>query len=158
MNNIENLAEKCDLYAVDEGVTIELDGFDWGTTTAPHYIVSNEDLEAFAKAYAQQQSEPVWVLSRDNKGRTTNFISGFPTKFDISKLPDGTELFITPPATVPLEKYNKVLDAFKKARQTLEDENNDSLSAINDTIWMQEGSETLFDFMNSAIAEAERKE
>ena len=115
-------------------------------------------LEAFAKAYAQQQSEPVWVLSRDNKGRTTNFISGFPTKFDISKLPDGTELFITPPATVPLEKYNKVLDAFKKARQTLEGENNESLSAINDTIWMQEGSETLFDFMNSAIAEAERKE
>ena len=101
MNNIEKLA-------IEHGAKYVID------MPCEYYKFTPEQLEAFSKAYAQQQSEPVWILSRDNKGRTTNIISGFPTKFDISKLPDGTELYATPPNAVPVEKYNKLLEAVKE--------------------------------------------
>lgn len=112
MNNIEKLAIERMIY--------EHTGFNPNLAEDAETIKHIKNLlEAFTKAYAQQQTEPVWILSRDNKGRTTNFISGFPTKFDISKLPDGTELYATPPSTVPLEKYNNVLDALKDADELI---------------------------------------
>lgn len=72
----------------------------------------------------------------------------------------GTKFYITPPdqsaRIAELESHrDRLLAEFKKVRQTLEDENNDSLSAITDTIWMQEGNETLFDYMDALIAEIE---
>jgi hypothetical protein len=57
---IEQLAEKLNFHFVDSSVTIELDGLDWGTTTEPHYIVTELELEEICKAY--QAAAPI-----DNK-------------------------------------------------------------------------------------------
>jgi hypothetical protein len=62
---IEQLATDLNFYFIDSSVTIHMDGFDWGTTTEPHYIVTELELEAFAKAYAQTQGQSIpdgWKL------------------------------------------------------------------------------------------------
>lgn len=51
----------------------------------------------------------------------------------------------------------KLLAAFKEARSALQFANDSPCSGINDTIWMMHGPETLFDFMDAAIEEAERE-
>lgn len=47
----------------------------------------------------------------------------------------------------------KLLDALKASRETLQRANDEYPSAIKDTIWHTD-HETLFDFMDAAIAEA----
>lgn len=53
-----------------------------------------------------------------------------------------------------MQKNNELLFALKRSRATLEHENNKQTGAIRDTIWYS-SCETLFDFMDSAIADAE---
>lgn len=67
-----------------------------------------QDLEAFAKAL--QSSEPVAEV-RCRNGEVFGYI---PSRVLRDMLPLGTKLFTHPPATVPLEKYNKLLDALKE--------------------------------------------
>lgn len=55
-----------------------------------------------------------------------------------------------------LQRKNDLLAALKGARETLERANTDGHSVISDTIWHTQ-TETLFDFMDEAIAKAEGK-
>lgn len=179
--NIEKLAIEIGIYPT---------GFGDREGTHGTYICTLEQLEAIAKAYAdnqemyllkviadirqamgnadklmldelaptiakapQQQSEPVFAeyLDDDDEWQKINVkdIGAYDHAMFKTRL-----LFTQPPNTVSLEQYNKLLDALKHSRMTLELANLNEL--ITDTIWASK-SETLFDFMDSAIAEAEGK-
>ena len=50
-----------------------------------------------------------------------------------------------------------LLEALKKSLEALKIANDIGDGPIHDTIWMPSGTETLFDYMGSAIAKAEGK-
>ena len=108
MNNIEKLA-------IEHGAKIN----------ESHDVIFDTDfdktgvmcLKAFAKAL--QSSEPVAeVIFDKNKNRK---VFDWLVE-DVQKLEIGTLLFTLPPSTVPLEKYNKLLDALKEIASVLPDE------------------------------------
>lgn len=68
--------------------------------------------------------------------------------------PDLATAFMSAENARLMQKNNELLFALKRARTTLEHENNKQPGAIRDTIWYS-SCETLFDFMDSAIADAE---
>lgn len=97
MSNIEKLAIENKMIVLPENI----DG--------NRCVVTDlTQLEAFAKAL--QSSEPVAEV-RCRNGEVFGYI---PSRVLRDMLPLGTKLFTHPPATVPLEKYNKLLDALKE--------------------------------------------
>ena len=57
----------------------------------------------------------------------------------------------------PSAVNQQMLEALKESRQALQFANDSPNGGINDTIWMMHKPETLFDFMDAAIAAAEVK-
>ena len=100
MNNIEKLAK-------DFGAKYVIE------MPCEYYKFTPEQLEAFAKAYSQQQSEPVGVCAQESFGGGQVFwFKEQPT--------DGTKLYTDPPNTVLLEKYNKVVEWVKQLGHEVE--------------------------------------
>lgn len=88
-----------------------------------------EQLEAFAKAYAQQSSEPVgdFYFANDEWHYVPE-----KAKAHVSKIFTLVKLFTHPPASVPLEKYNKVVDALK---ELVSENKRNRINAPNNTLF-----------------------
>jgi hypothetical protein len=105
---IEQLAEQLNFHFIDSSVTIHMDGFDWGTTTEPHYIVTELELLEICKAY--QAAAPIDNVIRE---LSENDVLPFDVEFASGKVGKGCTL-----KTVLLR-----LSAQNKAVKELQEEN-----------------------------------
>lgn len=68
--------------------------------------------------------------------------------------PDADVLELHPRFNKVAQERDELLEALKEAREALQFANDTPGGAISDTIWMMHRPETLFDFMDVAIAKA----
>ena len=155
MNNIEKLAEREAFERIISSVLPNSNGYDYlakyTTEQFDGQYVDGSVQKSWLnfQAYAQQQSESVARLIADPMLLPALKAPYIDWKVDPITLELDTDLFTHPPATVPLEKYNRAIEALNYIHEwsnQLIKENKSSM--VNDLIFVR---------AKQAIAEAEEK-
>ena len=166
MNNIEKLAEREAFERIISSVLPNSNGYDYlakyTTEQFDGQYVDGSVQKSWLnfQAYAQQQSEPVARLIADPMLLPALKAPYIDWKVDPITLELDTDLFTHPPATVPLEKYNKLLEALNSPYALIEiDANKETISVVDKPshITVEVFTKHQISQALKAIAEAEEK-